>query len=718
LRTELLSMYDEVPLLADHIKSEARKLLLWTESLGISIPHVVKDPADQVSSALSTGDPPGWRPVLAGADSVSHLSQGGTSPISLLSADSPAQESSACRMDGQRELIEVTADSSESLHSGAELEQAAHVADSAPKGQAASEAMLESSSKTRQDTRNALDTITTNDPQHEPHDSPDANSGKETGEHMDPANYHEDVLRGVTNNDLEPELSAGDGQEVVQPHNHDVGKENKGDEGDEGDEELEEEQLEQTEGEGEDDACHPAGANDGGAEDFDTRVMKQNLKQDEEELQQSDREESRLSSSLTSDSGINDSHGIPVSEGLDNTQGHANRSGMPAVTISSHIASTLKQEAECETEPGQVTSNERVEPNASITEEQCEHSNDTTRRGPDTTGAQSDQVCRFYGEDKIVVANALQGGKITNGSSADSTTNDTPAEDGQLQNPASTDDSDSGLKGDFDHIDTEDEVLVDEPEATPTNAKPRARKASGTHSGIPVTPRKRRKVSGNVADQLTSSAVKDIPDSLIQPQKLSELVVRMLDKSHKGATTALANLFFAIGSPYAVECLRDACRQAHHLRGIDTIPEEAGARRSTCALDRIHAYDKVSPILRRYHLVQLVRRRDELQQKLNGTIRQQEPVVLKYGLRRQPPARALIGPKDAAGKALRELMIEAYPENLPGKAEESAQYDRRLKELKNRLSAGYNWHVLQTRFGIGILALLPVGNEVGIWNSE
>jgi len=108
----------------------------------------------------------------------------------------------------------------------------------------------------------------------------------------------------------------------------------------------------------------------------------------------------------------------------------------------------------------------------------------------------------------------------------------------------------------------------------------------------------------------------------------------MLDKSHKGATTALSNLFFVIGSPYAVRCLRDAYRQAHHLREIDTISEEASARRSTCALDRIHAHDKVSPILRRYHLVQLIRRRDELQQKLNRRTRQQEPVVLKYGLRR------------------------------------------------------------------------------------
>jgi hypothetical protein len=63
-----------------------------------------------------------------------------------------------------------------------------------------------------------------------------------------------------------------------------------------------------------------------------------------------------------------------------------------------------------------------------------------------------------------------------------------------------------------------------------------------------------------VVKQLTSSTVKDIPDSLVQSQKLSELVVGMLEKSYKDATTALANLFFAIRSPYTVRCLRDACR--------------------------------------------------------------------------------------------------------------------------------------------------------------
>jgi hypothetical protein len=78
----------------------------------------------------------------------------------------------------------------------------------------------------------------------------------------------------------------------------------------------------------------------------------------------------------------------------------------------------------------------------------------------------------------------------------------------------------------------------------------------------------------------------------------------------------------------------------------------------------------------------------------------------------------LVEPEGAASQALERLMGEAYPKPLQNTEMESAGYSQRSKELKNRLSAGHNWHAWQARFGIGILALLPVGKEVGIWNSE
>jgi hypothetical protein len=129
-------------------------------------------------------------------------------------------------------------------------------------------------------------------------------------------------------------------------------------------------------------------------------------------------------------------------------------------------------------------------------------------------------------------------------------------------------------------------------------------------------------------------------------------------------------------------------------------------------------HDKVSPILRRYHLVKLVKRLSELQQESSRALSQQEPRKLKYGLRRQLPPKALVGPKGFTSYALKRLLREAYPETLQTTEIERARYNQQSKELKNRLSAGRNWHALQARFGIGILALLPVGKEVGVWNSK
>jgi hypothetical protein len=56
-------------------------------------------------------------------------------------------------------------------------------------------------------------------------------------------------------------------------------------------------------------------------------------------------------------------------------------------------------------------------------------------------------------------------------------------------------------------------------------------------------------------------------------------------------------------------------------------------------------HDKVSPILRPYHVVQLVERLNELQQEPSGALCQSKPRKLKYGFRRQLPPKALVGPK-------------------------------------------------------------------------
>jgi hypothetical protein len=309
-----------------------------------------------------------------------------------------------------------------------------------------------------------------------------------------------------------------------------------------------------------------------------------------------------------------------------------------------------------------------------------------------------------------MVANGPQRGPRSNGSIIDPRTKDTLGTGGYTKDLMDTNDSSSDVEENSDETG---------PEGNASNhVRLRAKRASAANSGITGTLRKRRKMSTHFSEQTTCSTVDNIPDSLIQPPKIYQLIAGMLSKDRKHNTTPLTSFFFAIGSPYAVNSVREACKQVRSVQVSGLFPEETGARRSTRALDRMDMHDKVSPILRRYHLVQLVKRRDELQQELNGTLCQQEPKKLKYGLRRQPPPKVLVGPKGAASQALQRLMGEAYPKTLQDTEIECARYNQRFKELKNRLSAEHNWHALQARFGIGILALLPVGKEVGVWNSE
>ena len=328
----------------------------------------------------------------------------------------------------------------------------------------------------------------------------------------------------------------------------------------------------------------------------------------------------------------------------------------------------------------------------------------------DIDGAQSHHSNAVCNEDEIVVANGPQRGPRSNGGIIDPRTKNTLSIGGYTQDLIDANDSSSDVEEDSDSTSPKDNAL--------NYVRPRAKRAPTANSSIPETPRKRRKMSTHLIEQTTCSTVNDIPDSLIQPPKIYQLIAGMLSKDRKHNTMPLTSFFFAIGSPYAINSLREACKQVYSVQASGPFPEETGARRSTRALDRIDMHDKVSPILRRYHLVQLVKRRDELQRELSGTLCQQEPRKLKYGLRIQPPPKALVGSKGAACQALERLMGEAYSELLQDTEMENARYRQRFKEFKNRLSAGHNWHALQARFGIGILALLPVGKEVGVWNSE
>ena len=77
--------------------------------------------------------------------------------------------------------------------------------------------------------------------------------------------------------------------------------------------------------------------------------------------------------------------------------------------------------------------------------------------------------------------------------------------------------------------------------------------------------------------------------------------------------------------------------------------------------------------------------------------------------------------RSAASLALKDLMVEAYPTLKPPKQSGGKMHDaylKKLKALKNRLSTGRNWCLMQQRFFSGILALILTDGEFEIKNSE
>lgn len=74
-----------------------------------------------------------------------------------------------------------------------------------------------------------------------------------------------------------------------------------------------------------------------------------------------------------------------------------------------------------------------------------------------------------------------------------------------------------------------------------------------------------------------------------------------------------------------------------------------------------------------------------------------------------------MGTKRAAREALDELMRQAHPGSTD---EHDPEHEKKLKAIQNRLSVAHNWHSMQQTFGIGILALVPSGKDVGFTNAE
>jgi len=215
-----------------------------------------------------------------------------------------------------------------------------------------------------------------------------------------------------------------------------------------------------------------------------------------------------------------------------------------------------------------------------------------------------------------------------------------------------------------------------------------------------------------------------IPQHMIQPKVLytSWTEDRSLDVKH---SPLLTRLFFSIASPAAFADLRGACFVARN-KGETRRPQSTNTVSQTIqALDKLDSASFADTIARRYHCVQLVTKRNELEEyyknqeprhKTRRSLKLQDSTATTEGV-----AKPHEGFGRASSLALADLMAEAYPELTPPRRHRAAtgnQYERRYKSLKSRLGAGRNWHLMEERFSSGILPLVPVGDEYGIQNYE
>jgi hypothetical protein len=488
------------------MKSATQRPLSWVNSLDVGSPPVARECVRQVTPAFSARDPPRWRPISARDNASDPFLQGDRSPISLLSADSPAPESLICDPESHQQRTEKLANSSVPPNHDAEHQHATFEGEPAPKGQETIESLLESSSNLQKNTQDAPDSTRSANLQTVPQDTPDAHpDGEGEGEERsDQTNRYEASLKEATNSVLDSASFVEDERHVTQPLVRDGGEKGNGDDENERidkDEGNGAEQTEHVEEEAGASSAHRVeGSDDGGPEAHETIYIEPESTQSDEGLQEHARGY-RTSNSARLVGGVSDAHDVPSAAELVNVQGTASSSETSAVRISlNDVVSIPRRELEHGMDTGQSILNDLVAVQANAANEQAEQLGLTTHHRDDMEKYQSHQSGEVCDEDEIVVANGPQRGPRSNGGVFDPRTKDTPVPGGHNHGLTNANDSSSDIEEDSDDTDLKGN--------TSNQVRPRAKRAYGANLSISETPKKRRKTSIHFTEQMTCSAVK------------------------------------------------------------------------------------------------------------------------------------------------------------------------------------------------------------------
>ena len=172
-----------------------------------------------------------------------------------------------------------------------------------------------------------------------------------------------------------------------------------------------------------------------------------------------------------------------------------------------------------------------------------------------------------------------------------------------------------------------------------------------------------------------------LSDALLQPAEIHAKISNRLNTHDTDVTLMLNRLFYAIGSPESFYQLKIACTGVWNM-SAPSLSDSHGRVLPMRALDKLDVDLSVEPILRRYHLAELVASRDSGQAHyLAQDCRTQQPRLLRFG----------------------------YTD---------PEYKSKLATLNQRLCSGRHWRTLEKGYSSGILSLIPTGDAVGLFNSR
>ena len=204
-----------------------------------------------------------------------------------------------------------------------------------------------------------------------------------------------------------------------------------------------------------------------------------------------------------------------------------------------------------------------------------------------------------------------------------------------------------------------------------------------------------------------------IPKESKQPKEVFQIFCSRCKDESQDTVSLFTRLFFAVASPAAFYQLRDACT-ASRQDEIHRVPQPtADVLQTLQALDKLDTNVSTASILRRYHLTYLAACRRQKEEHIQSSKRR-VPRKLKYGVSSTQTQRAAIGSNNDESSALAAMMKEAYP----SLAKKTNEYQKVYQLLVQRMRRGRNWYRLQQRLSPGILALVPTGGELDIYNSE